>query len=192
MAFNGFRKALLGAVLLALGACAAQGGSSTASNPAWSGHSEAKAEDLLAQSADRAAKARETLARVERTRTPPAPTPVDETGLPPELRLPTTVDWSGPAPEVAERLAAGIGYEFRILGNPPANPPMANLSVQDLSVVKVLEDIGLQVQPGAQIVIDPNARRVEFRYLGGHELLDAPELPQAPARTAKARAASKK
>ena len=121
--------------------------------------------DSLAQSAERAARAQETLAQVERARTEPAPPSLDVTGLPQELRRPATMTWSGPGVEAARETAGLIGYEFRIVGNPPPSAPMVNINAHDLPVAKILEDIGLQVQGSAQVVVDANVKRVEFRYV---------------------------
>jgi len=121
----------------------------------------------LAESAERAAAAQAELARVQEARTRPAPRPFDETlaGVPVELRKTTTLEWSGPAPEAARRVAAIVGYSFSVVGNPPATPPMVNVHLREVAAAKAFEDIGLQSQPFGQVVVDPNARRVEFRYL---------------------------
>lgn len=125
-------------------------------------------EDSLAQSAARAARAQETLAQVERARTEPSPASLDVTGLPAELRRPATMNWSGPGVEAARQVAGLIGYEFRIVGNPPPTPPMVSVAATDLPVAKIVEDVGLQVQGIAQIVVDPNIKRVEFRYVAAY------------------------
>lgn len=125
-------------------------------------------EDSLAQSAARAAKAQETLAQVERARTEPAPASLDVSGLPSELKRPATMNWSGPGPEAARQVAGLVGYEFRVVGNPPPNLPMVSIAATDLPVAKIVEDIGLQVQGIAQVLVDPNLKRVEFRYLAAY------------------------
>ena len=135
----------------------------------------------LSESAERAAQAQAELARIQEARTRPAPKPFDETmtGVPSELRRAATLEWSGPAPEAARRLAAIAGYSFSVVGNPPATPPIVNVSLREVPLAKALEDVGLQSQPFGQVVVDPNARRIEFRYL-------------SPAGVAAARAAHRK
>lgn len=127
----------------------------------------ADASILLSESAQRAATAQEQLVRIQTARTLPAPAPVNETlaGVPDELRRPTTIEWTGPGDEAARRVSTIVGYEFRVVGNPPATLPMVNVSMQGVPAVKALEDIGNQVQPFAQIVVDANLRRIEYRYL---------------------------
>lgn len=127
-------------------------------------HSRQLIADDLARAADRAVKAQETLALVQRARTEPSPLPVDPAGLPAELRRPATMNWAGPGHEAARQVAGLVGYDFRIVGNPPAVAPMVNVAATDVPVGKIFEDIGLQVQGVAQIAVDPNSKRVEFRY----------------------------
>jgi defect-in-organelle-trafficking protein DotD len=121
----------------------------------------------LSESAERAAAAQAELARIQEARTKPAPRPFDETlaGVPQELRRAATIEWSGPAVEAARRVADIVGYRFVVVGNPPATPPMVNVSLREVPAAKALEDIGLQAQPFGQVVADPNRRVVEFRYL---------------------------
>jgi defect-in-organelle-trafficking protein DotD len=119
----------------------------------------------LADAVGRATKAQETLARVQVARTAPTPSALDETSLPEELKRPATIDWSGPAHEAASKVAALIGYQFKITGNRPSIPPMIHVSEQDVSAAKALENIGLQAFPFGEVSVDPNAKRIEFRYL---------------------------
>lgn len=119
----------------------------------------------LAEAAGRAAKAQETLARVQVARTAPTPSALDEASLPEELKRPATIDWSGPAHDAAEKIAVLIGYQFKETGNRPSIPPMVHVSAEDISAAKALEDIGLQAFPFGEVSVDPNAKRIEFRYL---------------------------
>lgn len=122
---------------------------------------------LLSESAARAAKAQEDLARIQAARTPPAPKPLNENmdGVPAELRRPVTIQWSGPGEEAARRFAALIGYSFATVGQRPATPPMVSISYVDWPAAKVYEDLGLQSAPFAQVVLDARTRRVEYRFL---------------------------
>lgn len=119
----------------------------------------------LADAVSRASKAQETLARVQVARTTPTPSALDESSLPEELKRPATIDWSGPAHEAAAKIANLVGYQFKITGNRPPIPPMVHVSVEDISAAKALEDIGLQAFPFGEVSVDPNAKRIEFRYL---------------------------
>lgn len=158
------------AVLLAasaLGGCVHDENALMASAEAEAAQAEAAVK--ISESAQRAARAQEELARIQAARTVPLPAPVDENmdGVPAALRRPVTLEWSGPAEEAARRVAAVVGWEFHVVGNAPASGEMVNVSLRARPAVKALEDIGLQAQPFAQVVADPNNARIEFRYVSG-------------------------
>lgn len=139
----------------------------------------AQAQIRLAESASAAAAAQEELVRIQTARTLPAPAPINENlaGVPEALRRPTTMQWSGPGEEPTRRIAGIVGYDFRVVGNPPATKPMINVSLDNVPAVKALEDIGNQVQPFAQIVVDANLKRIEYRYLVVAGAVAAPTAP---------------
>lgn len=126
-----------------------------------------RVDNRLADAAEQAAKAQADLARVQKARTKPSPLPLDEIGmnLPEELKRPATLKWSGPAHEAAQRISALVGYQFSIVGNPPSIPPVIHVSLQDVPAAKALEQIGLQAFPFGEVAVDPNQKRIEFRYL---------------------------
>lgn len=134
----------------------------------------AQIDGLLSDAALKAAEAQERLARIQTARTAPTPSALDESGLPDELKVPATIDWSGPASEAAKRVADLIGYSFKITGNPPPIPPSVHISMTDEPAAKVLENIGLQAFPFGEVSVDPNIKRVEFRYL------QAQQQPRSP------------
>lgn len=119
----------------------------------------------LDKAAEQAAKAQTELARIQKARTKPAPLPLDESNLPPELKRSATLEWSGPAQEAASKITALVGYEFHVVGNPPSVPPVVHVSIHDVPAAKALEQIGLQAYPFGEVAVDPNMKRVEFRYL---------------------------
>lgn len=168
-----FKSALLAAACLALTACGTDSAKDKPQPPSLS----VDVDGRLAEAAGKAAKAQETLARVQIARTKPAPLPLDETSLPEELKRPATIDWSGPAHEAARKIAALIGYSFAVTGNPPSIPPMVHVSAVDVPAAKALENIGLQAYPFGEVAVDPNAKRVEFRYL------QSQQQPRVPAGT---------
>jgi defect-in-organelle-trafficking protein DotD len=124
-------------------------------------------DNRLNKAAEQAAKAQTDLARIQKARTNPSPLPLDEIGmnLPDELKRPATLEWSGPAHEAAKRIAALVGYQFSVVGNPPSIPPVIHVSLQEVPAAKALEQIGLQAFPFGEVAVDPNQKRVEFRYL---------------------------
>lgn len=163
MKSNCLKMALVAAAsCLMLAACGTKSAKDTAT-PRYAGGTDV--DRMLAEAASKAAEAQETLARVQVARTRPAPSPLDESSLPEELKRLATIDWSGPAHEAARKVAALIGYSFAVTGNPPSIPPMVHVSATDVTAAKALENIGLQAYPFGEVTVDPNVKRVEFRYL---------------------------
>ena len=156
------KKAGLLILLPLLSACA-DGSNSNSVSSAYDPALRGEVEQQLAQSASRASNSLETLAMIQRARTEPRPSTLDESQLPEELRRPTTLEWSGPANEAVHRLASSIGYSYIETGRPTSSPGMVSLDVHDVSVGKALDNISLQVEKYATIVIDVNQRRIEYR-----------------------------
>ncbi len=128
---------------------------------------------LLAQAADRASTALETLAAVEQKRTPQA-TIAPIAGAPAELRRAVTVNFIGPASEVTEMLANRAGYNFATLGAAPSTPIVVSIDVTNKPVIEVLRSVGLQLGSRADIHVDSERRVVELQYgsiLGAGDML---------------------
>lgn len=164
MRMTNLRRALLVTVTAAsLAACA-----QTGRLPPLDGNTAADirsdVEQQMAESAARAANSLETLAMIQRARTAPAPSAIDESTLPPELARKATVEYTGPVAELVRELATTIGYAFLETGNRRGAPGMVSVDSRDISVAKVLEDAGLQVQAYATVIVDPNMKRIELRY----------------------------
>ena len=118
---------------------------------------------ILAQAADKASNALETLAAVEQKRTPAAN--VDAIAdAPPELRRAITINWIGPANQVTKLLADRAGYRFIPLGAAPETPIVVNLDITNKPVIEALRSVGLQLGARADIHVDSDARTVELSY----------------------------
>lgn len=117
----------------------------------------------LANAADRAVVALETLAEVERTRTQLPPTP-DFANAPPHLRQQVTVSWNGPIEPIAQRLAERAGYGFQAIGAPPVVPIVVTLDAVSQPIIEVFRNLGLQAALRAEIVVDSSRQLVELRY----------------------------
>jgi hypothetical protein len=130
----------------------------------WENASRAQVEDRIAESAKRATNAVETLVMIQRARTEPPPSSLDEGLLPEELRRRGTIEWSGPADALVSDIARNVGYGFTVVGNPPPVVPTVQISAKDQSAGKILENIGFQVSQFATIAVDPNSRHIELRY----------------------------
>jgi defect-in-organelle-trafficking protein DotD len=121
-------------------------------------------DDRLGRAAERSATALETLAMIERTRTPPSPVRVDEALLSQELRQPITIGWAGPANEAVRRIAETVGYRYVESGARPAAPVLMALEARERAAGQILSDIGLRVQGAASVIVNQRARLVEFRH----------------------------
>lgn len=148
---------------IAISACAETPSAYKAQTVPYDPAMRGEVEQQLAESAARSANALETLAMIQRTRTAPAAPSLDEASLPPELKRKATVEFTGPAVELARKLAASVGYGFNESGHPPASPGLITVNDHDVSVGKALEDVGLQSAKFATVIVDPNAKHVEFR-----------------------------
>jgi len=119
----------------------------------------------LAQAADRASRALDTIANIEQQKNPGVP-PVQEdyANAPPNMMQPVSLRWSGPIEQVARTLAERAGLRFRIKGRRPAAPLVVNVDAYQQPILHVLRDIGLQAGTRADLSIDQSEGVVEVRY----------------------------
>ncbi len=118
---------------------------------------------LLADAADRAAVALETLSAVEHARSPGVSVaPVSN--APMELRRAITIDWVGPVEPIMQSLANRAGYSAGVVGTSPPVPIIISLDVQNKPVIEALRDVGLQMGVRADITVDSARRVVEIHY----------------------------
>jgi defect-in-organelle-trafficking protein DotD len=118
---------------------------------------------MLAEAADRASVALETLAAVEQSRSPGvAVGPISD--VPTELDRAVTINWIGPVEPIAQKLADRAGYAFQSIGNPPPVPIVVSLDVENKPVIDVLRSIGLQLGVRADVRVDGQRKMVEVHY----------------------------
>ena len=118
---------------------------------------------MLANAADKASNALQTLAAVEAARTPaPDLSPVGD--APPELRRAMSVNWVGPVEPITKMLASRAGYEFLTVGNAPPTPLVISIDVQNRPVIEILRDVGLQMGVRADIRVDSSRKLIEIDY----------------------------
>ena len=141
----------------------------TSTNPKFSGGSPQivaspdKVSAMLAESADRASEALETLAAVERARTPSVSSaPIDN--APQELRRAVTVNWVGPIEPITKTLADRAGYGFTVIGKTPSVPVVVSIDAENQHVIEVLRDIGLQLGMRGDVKVDARQKMVEIHY----------------------------
>lgn len=118
---------------------------------------------MLADAADRASDALQTLAAIEAVRTPA--TNVGPVGnAPPELRRAISVNWVGPIEPITTTLAERAGYQFLTIGTAPPVPVVVSVDVENRPVIDVLRDIGLQLGVRGDVKVDSQRRVVEIHY----------------------------
>lgn len=118
---------------------------------------------MLADAADRASNALQTLASVEATRTPaPEISPIGN--APPELRRALSINWVGPVEQITEALSDRAGYEFQKIGAPPPVPTIVSINAENKPVIEILRDIGLQLGVRGDIKVDSSRKLIELQY----------------------------
>ena len=119
----------------------------------------------LAQAADKASRALDTIANIEQQQNPAAaPMQDNDSSASPNLLQPVSLRWSGPIEQVGRVLADRAGFQFRVKGNQPATPLVVNVDVYQQPILHVLRDIGLQAGTRADLSINQNEGVVEVRY----------------------------
>jgi len=118
---------------------------------------------MLAEAADKASNALETLAAVEQTKSPGVSVqPIHN--APRELRRAITVNWVGPAEQIAKKLADRASYSFITIGDKPPVPLVVSIDVENKPVIEVLRDLGLQLGVRADVKVDSQRRMIEIHY----------------------------
>ena len=148
---------------LGLSACSGTGTHSGSNGNPQLVASPDKATLLLAQAADKASSALETLAAIEQKRNPAAGVP-PISNVPDELKRAMTISWIGPASPITQTLANHAEYGFNVLGDEPPVPIVINLEAENKRVIDLLRDIGLQLGNRANIRVDANEKIVELQY----------------------------
>lgn len=121
--------------------------------------------DRLGEAASKAADALRFLSEIERSRSPgPRVAEIDLTVVPTELVQPLSLSWVGPVRPVVELLADKAGYRFLAVGHAPKVPLIVSITATREPIVKIIQDLGLQVSVKADVVIDAAAKTVELRY----------------------------
>ncbi len=119
----------------------------------------------LAQAADKAAKALDSIANIEQQKNPTIP-PVqnDYAGASSGLMQPVSLRWSGPVEQVARVLAERAGLRFRVSGRKPDIPLVVHIDAYQQPILYVLHDVGLQAGSRANLSVNQNEGVVEVRY----------------------------
>ncbi len=118
---------------------------------------------MLAEAADKASNALQTLATVEQSRAPSiAVQPIRN--APSELRRAMTITWVGPPEQLLRQAASRASYTFLAVGDAPPVPLSVNIDAENKPVIDILRDIGLQLGLRADVKVDSERRLVELHY----------------------------
>jgi defect in organelle trafficking protein DotD len=100
------------------------------------------------------------LAAMERAALPPG-------RLGPVAEIPGTVsvDWAGPVEPLLLQIAKISQYRLRVLGVRPAIPVMITMNVKDIPLTTVVRDIDFQSVKKASVIVYPQTRIIELRYM---------------------------
>ncbi len=118
----------------------------------------------IAEAAEKASSALNTISGIEQYREPQMPAPVDYAKAPSELQELITVKWSGPIDQMLQALAQHAGMRFNRVGTHSAVPVTINIDVYQKPLIEVLHDVGLQAGRRADVSVDSSASLVEIRY----------------------------
>lgn len=118
---------------------------------------------MIADAADRATRALETLADIENTRTP-VKSIATVPNAPRELQRAVTFEWTGPVEPLVQELARKAGYNYNTVGNQPPLPLIVNVKSTNKPLIEVLRDIGMQMGARADLKIDGELRVMEIHY----------------------------
>ncbi len=118
----------------------------------------------IAQAAEKASKALDTVAGIEQYREPQMPPPEDYSSAPAELTQLITVRWSGPIEQMVETLAARAGMRMNRVGNPPSVPLLVSVDVYQKPLIEVLHSVGLQAGRRADVSVNSLNGMIEIRY----------------------------
>lgn len=118
---------------------------------------------MLAEAADKASNALQTLAAIEQAKSPAVGVqPIHN--APPELRRAMTITWYGPAEGLTKKLANRASYTFVKIGDAPPVPLTVSIDVENRPVIEILRDVGLQLGQRADIKVDSTRQMVELHY----------------------------
>lgn len=123
------------------------------------------AEIKLAEAAVSVSKSLDCLAEIEKASHPclRLPPPMDASRF--GLACPASVDWVGPVEPLIKRIADATCYRVRVLGREPAIPVIVSINAKNIPFADILRNISLQIHKKACIVVYPNSRVIELRYI---------------------------
>lgn len=75
------------------------------------------------------------------------------------------IDWTGPIGPLLDRISKMADYRLKILGNEPAIPVVVTITAKGAILAEVLQNASFQAAKRAHVLIFPETRVIELRYL---------------------------
>ena len=75
------------------------------------------------------------------------------------------IDWVGPIGPLVSRLGEMSNYRVKFLGTPPAIPIVVSITAKQTVIAELLQNASLQAGQRAKILVLPENRVIEVRYL---------------------------
>jgi defect-in-organelle-trafficking protein DotD len=75
-----------------------------------------------------------------------------------------SVDWSGPAAPLLQKIADASHYRLRVLGVQPAIPVLVSITAKNTPLADIIRDLDFQCGKQANIAVYPATRIIELRY----------------------------
>ena len=76
-----------------------------------------------------------------------------------------SVDWVGPGEPLIKQLAQAADYHVRVIGKTPIYDGLVTIDKRQVTIGELLRDVALQMQHYADVVVFPNSKLIEIRYL---------------------------
>ena len=122
-------------------------------------------EDQLVHAAKSIEQSLSVLAAAEQAESPPildtAPLTTPEGGMSGKVDL----EWTGPLAPLVQKIADLSQYRVKFLGKEPPIPILISISVKAVMMADVLQNASLQAGKRAYILVFPNDKIIEVRYL---------------------------
>ena len=134
------------------------------------GHAEAGpdvVESKLILAADSISESLNDLAAIESANTPQSGLPRPKNAEALGMGARASLNWTGPVEPLLVKLARASNYTVHVLGHRPAMATIVSVRAKDASLASILRDARFQAQKSAEIVVYPNTKVIELRYLAG-------------------------
>ena len=124
-----------------------------------------KETELLERIATYAERSSQSMQRLSALKAGHGGVQVVEVGTPAGMEVPVSINWSGPIDALVKKIGEMTGYAYtEPVGTRPATPVLVNVAVTNMSAFEILRDISAQAGSAAEVVVQPDSRRVFVRY----------------------------